>query len=144
MKKVLVNIRKVWLAAALVGLMSVVLAACGGDSNAGTPTTAPAVATPTTGGSTGGDMKEYPVALKDFAIDPKDLTADAGKLRFVVTNEGGTAHDLVIEGKGGTPILKPGEGPVNLDVELAAGTYKWLCDIPGHAQRGMEGTLTVK
>jgi len=27
---------------------------------------------------------------------------------------------------------------------LAPGTYTFLCTVPGHAQAGMEGTLTVK
>lgn len=166
MRNVLYTVRKFWLIAALVGVMGMSLAACGGDNasggstavptsgDAGRNTAVPATAgtsdaVPTTSsGSTPGSnmgMKEYQVKLIDFAIDPKTLEVPAGKVMFIVTNEGSTLHNLVIESLDArTPNFMKSDGPKNLEVELAAGTYKWLCDIPGHAARGMTGELTVK
>jgi uncharacterized cupredoxin-like copper-binding protein len=90
-------------------------------------------------------MKEYQVKLVDFAIDPKTLEVPAGKTKFIVTNDSNNVHNLVIESLDArTPNFTKADGPKNLEVELAAGTYRWLCDIPGHAERGMSGELTVK
>jgi uncharacterized cupredoxin-like copper-binding protein len=36
------------------------------------------------------------------------------------------------------------EGEESETAELQPGTYTFLCTVPGHAQAGMEGTLTVK
>lgn len=143
MEKVMATVRRFWSVAALVGLMSMALAACG-DNNPPTPTAPPNLPPTVTPGGPAGGLTEYQVTLKEWAIEPKEMTVNAGKARFVVANAGTFDHDLVIQGQGGTPIFKPGTGPQNLDVQLSAGTYKWLCDIPGHEQNGMVGTLTVK
>lgn len=139
MKKVLGVVRKFWLTGAIVGLMSMALVACG-DSNTTTNTPVP-----TTGSGVGpSDVKEYPVVLKEWAIDPSTLEVTAGKVKFTVTNDGQFVHNLSIEGKGKTPDFKKSDGAKTLEVELAPGTYKWLCDITGHAEQGMTGELTVK
>jgi uncharacterized cupredoxin-like copper-binding protein len=35
-------------------------------------------------------------------------------------------------------------GTATLTVDLPAGTYEYYCDVPGHRQAGMIGTLTVE
>jgi len=51
-------------------------------------------------------------------------------------------HNIAIEGKGKTPITSNGKGSFTAD--YAAGTYTYICEVPGHEQAGMKGTLTVK
>ena len=36
------------------------------------------------------------------------------------------------------------KGKTSVSADLAPGTYTFLCTVPGHAEAGMEGTLTVK
>jgi len=75
------------------------------------------------------------------------LSAKAGKATFDFTNESPLSHNFTIEDKSGkalgnTPTFTGGSKSVTLT--LQPGTYKFLCTVPGHAQAGMEGTLTVK
>ena len=55
-------------------------------------------------------------------------------------------HNVTIE-QGGEVIAESetlAEGKTTVSAELAPGTYTFLCTIPGHAEAGMEGTLTVR
>jgi len=83
------------------------------------------------------------VGLTEFRISPAELTvAEGGVLK--VSNNGTTTHNLAVKGQDlGTPDLKAGDSAV-LDLgKLAAGTYEVYCTIPGHADAGMKGALTV-
>jgi uncharacterized cupredoxin-like copper-binding protein len=75
----------------------------------------------------------------------KTLHAKAGKDTFVFTNNSPVGHNFTIlqHGKviGATPTFT--DGVRLLTVTLAAGTYTFECTVPGHAEAGMEGTLTV-
>jgi manganese oxidase len=86
----------------------------------------------------------FEVSLTEFAVEPAELTAPTGSpLRFSVINDGALGHDLTIEGVGATPFLNPGDSADLEVMSLAAGTYRLWCTIAGHADAGMEGTLTV-
>jgi plastocyanin len=155
------TLKRISLTVVLMGVLGASLAACGGGTQGASnpPAANPAATEPTatvaaasdSGSNTGGpgQMTEHKVALKEWAIEPKDLEVPAGTLKFTVTNEGEQVHNLVIisdaqEQLARTPNFKKDEGPQTLQVDLAAGSYKWVCDVPGHEQSGMVGTLTVK
>ncbi len=56
---------------------------------------------------------------------------------------GHVVHDFKINGKV-TPLLQPGKS-AKLTVKFAkAGTYPYLCTVPGHAAAGMKGVFTVR
>lgn len=82
------------------------------------------------------------VALSEFAIAPADIALAGGAV--TVTNDGQAPHNFVVEGTElRTADLQPGDtGTVDVS-SLSAGTYSFLCDIPGHAAAGMTGTLTI-
>jgi FtsP/CotA-like multicopper oxidase with cupredoxin domain len=83
------------------------------------------------------------VALSEFAIEPDAVTVGLdGDIE--VTNTGSVEHNLAIEGEDvRTPNLAAGES-ANLSVgDLPAGEYTMLCEIPGHADAGMTGTVTI-
>lgn len=150
--KVRKHLSRVGLTAMLLGVMAVSLAACGGDTNAPAATSPAATATTQApdDGSTDGAMQEVNLALKEWAIEPKSVEVNAGKVKFTVTNEGEFPHDAVFilqkDGKevARTPVFGKAESPKTVEADLEAGTYTMVCDVPGHAEKGMTGVLTVK
>jgi plastocyanin len=119
----------------LVAVAALPLAACGDDDD--------------NGGDAGGDGGEVPegtiavAALDSLAFDPEDITAAAGEITFVLTNDGSLPHTLVIEDHEDAMKLSVG-GSDEGSIELEAGTYAFYCDVAGHRAGGMEGTLTVE
>ena len=81
-----------------------------------------------------------------LAFDTTKLSSKPGKVTIDFDNPSAIEHDVVIEQNGkeiaGTPLVAEGKASVSAD--LAPGTYTFLCNVPGHAEAGMEGTLTVK
>jgi uncharacterized cupredoxin-like copper-binding protein len=66
-----------------------------------------------------------------------------GTVTFKIKNAGHLKHDFKIAGKK-SKMLSPG-GSTTLKVTFSkAGRYSYLCTVPGHAQAGMKGKLTVK
>jgi uncharacterized cupredoxin-like copper-binding protein len=53
-------------------------------------------------------------------------------------------HNFQIPDAGVGPSETVTGGSTTLEADLAAGTYEYICAIPGHAQAGMVGTLTVE
>ena len=95
------------------------------------------------GASTTLDLAADPSAL---AFDKTELSAKAGKVTIDFTNPSPIPHNVVIleDGKelaGFEPIA---EGEEKLEADLEAGSYEFICSVPGHAQAGMQGTLTVE
>jgi uncharacterized cupredoxin-like copper-binding protein len=83
------------------------------------------------------------VQLTEFAITPSAIQVPAGG-SLQVTNAGSTAHNLSVSDAGiSTADLAAGESE-ELDLSsLEPGDYELLCTIPGHADSGMTGTLTI-
>jgi plastocyanin len=81
-----------------------------------------------------------------LAFDTTELSAKAGEVTIDFDNPSPIAHDVAIE-KDGKEIAASElvtEGKDSVSAELEPGTYTFLCTVPGHAEAGMEGTLTVK
>ncbi len=79
-------------------------------------------------------------AMFKFKGIPATLTA--GTYVFAYTNNSGVGHDLKV-GTVSTPVFK--KGTKTIKVTLKKGSkVKYLCTVPGHAQAGMKGTITVK
>jgi len=117
---------------AVVGC-ALLLMACGGGAGATQPA-----------GST-------KITMTDFRFDPASPSLPAGKAVFFLVNSGSSGHDLVItRDKAGSEVVAKsslvagGETAVFTVDNLAPGTYFLRCDLPGHADSGMVGTLTIK
>lgn len=72
---------------------------------------------------------------------PETLTATAGSVGFVVENKDASRHTFVIEGRD-VKLEGPSSKTRRVEANLPSGTYKFLCDVPGH--ENMTGTLTVR
>jgi plastocyanin len=81
-----------------------------------------------------------------LAFDTKTLTSKPGKVTIDFDNPSALQHDVAIE-KDGKEIAATAliaEGKTSVTADLAPGTYTFLCNVPGHAEAGMEGTLAVR
>jgi mono/diheme cytochrome c family protein len=80
-------------------------------------------------------------------------SATAGALTIEMPNTSGVSHNIAIEaGTGGASgsgaVLGASsfvaKGAATVSVSLKPGAYTFFCQVPGHRQAGMFGTLTVK
>jgi uncharacterized cupredoxin-like copper-binding protein len=128
-----------------------------------------AEATATTGGGGSGASTERSVAVDlndEWQVLPSAESVPAGTVTFVAKNVGQQPHQLTVirtehgpndlPAEGGTvPLfgdtwdtlgnvvdLNPGQSlPLTLDLE--AGSYLLICNVPGHYQLGMTATFTA-
>lgn len=93
------------------------------------------------GGEAAGGGAE--AVLTEFAINPEPLAVGAGGT-VQVANKGGIPHNLKVTGTEiGTDDINGGESSSFSVGDLSEGTYETWCDIAGHADSGMRGTLVV-
>lgn len=140
----------------LVAMLAIASVACSSDSSsssAGTTATSPA------GGGTAIAATE-----KDFSIALDSTEVAAGEVTFTINNEGPSAHEFVVI----ATDTAPGDLPVkdglveedsitvvdeaediapsttaSLPIDLEAGSYVIICNLPGHYEQGMNVGLTV-
>ncbi|MCU0307996.1 MAG: plastocyanin/azurin family copper-binding protein [Thermoleophilia bacterium] len=84
----------------------------------------------------------YNVTAGDLFFRGMPKSVPAGTHTFVLKNTGNAPHDLKI-GTKKTKILQKGQTG-RVTVTLKKGKVSYICTVPGHAQAGMKGTLTVK
>lgn len=112
--------------AALPFALGMLVAACGGSNDE------------TASSDAGGSVPTLTVtSLDSLKFDPSTLTAPAGTIEFVHESKGSVAHTLVVEGK--FKLV----GNDDKRVEFEAGEYEFFCDVPGHREAGMQGTLSI-
>jgi plastocyanin len=132
---------------AVAAIAALGLAACGGDDDDDT-TAASTPATTTTAGGGGGSTVDISTPPgSDLAFDQTDVTAKAGRVTVNFDNQQSTPHDVVVQDPSGQELGKTdliSSSTADTTVELQPGTYTFFCDVPGHEEAGMKGTLTVK
>jgi len=78
----------------------------------------------------------------EFFFKLSSQTAKLGKVTFVFKNVGHVGHDFAIAGKS-TQVINPGQTAKLTVTFTKAGSYPYLCTVPGHAAAGMKGVLRV-
>jgi plastocyanin len=113
---------------------------------------APEAPTPASGGGgqqaakgPGGTLK-LAADPTQLAFDSKSLSSKPGKVTIDFDNPAQIQHDVVIA-EGSKQLAKSqliSQAKTTVSADLAPGSYVFYCDVPGHREAGMEGTLTVK
>jgi outer membrane protein assembly factor BamB len=115
----------------------------------GAKTQAPPIsnsASSSSGAATPSSTKGTTVQVKGgeffFRLSTKTLPKP-GKVTFVFKNIGRVLHDFSITGKK-TPLIPPGQTAKLVITFKKGAKYPYLCTVPGHAEAGMKGVLTVR
>ena len=72
-----------------------------------------------------------------------EINLEPGDASITVRNNGKAQHDFTVTGLAGTRMLDPGAEETIPPTGLEWGTYDFICSVPGHADGGMKGTITV-
>jgi uncharacterized cupredoxin-like copper-binding protein len=104
------------------------------------------------GGESGSAVPANPdlsVLAEDIKFDQKSYdVGQAGVIDIAYKNDGQQVHSMVIEDADKKKLadfrlqVSPGTS-VGGQIDLPAGTYTMICDIPGHEAAGMVATLNV-
>ncbi len=118
---------------ALLALLVLLLAACGGDATAGD--------TAATAGD--GDSVAVDVSMQDMEFVPDTVEVPAGAtVEFNLTNDGNLEHDLVFDDGSDSGVVAPGGSTTFVAGPFTQDTVGW-CDVPGHRESGMELEIIV-
>lgn len=84
------------------------------------------------------------VTMAEYSFTPRNISVPHnGTLKLV--NDGRIAHSFVMPTEGvGTGSVAPGQSTTLSLKGIATGTYRVVCDIPGHVQAGMVATLVIR
>jgi uncharacterized cupredoxin-like copper-binding protein len=92
---------------------------------------------------------------KEFAFTLSPKTAAHGTITITITNGGSLPHDFELCSKPSssasatkcagktTALISPGASAKLTVTVSKAGSYQYLCTVPGHAAAGMRGLLKV-
>lgn len=84
------------------------------------------------------------VTARSFAFDPAEITVTAGEDIAIVLTSEDLLHDFTIDELDAHVAADKGEtseGGLRAD---EPGRYTYYCEVPGHREAGMEGTLIVE
>jgi nitrite reductase (NO-forming) len=91
-------------------------------------------------GTVAGDLT---IEAFDLGFKPATVTVPtAGTYAITFTNTGSTLHDITFAD--GTKLTAEAGASTTADVAVPAAGLTFLCSIPGHADAGMKGSVTVE
>jgi plastocyanin len=78
----------------------------------------------------------------DLGFEPTEITVpEAGEYTVTFVNDGGVLHDVTFAN--GTKIQAEGRQQATGRVTIPAAGLEFICSVPGHADGGMQGSVTV-
>ena len=91
-------------------------------------------------------MQEVSVSGTEFAFTPSTITVKKGQeVKLTFKNNGQYPHNFTVSELGvATNTVEPGGETTITFTPDKTGSFTYVCTVPGHADRGMKGTLTVE
>jgi nitrite reductase (NO-forming) len=131
----------------MVGTLHVVEGAAAPAAEGAAPAAAPSApeASPAAEAAQAAPAAAAPVTVvsHDIYFDPKEVTIPANTdVTVDLPNEGVTLHDFSIDALGISVSIQPG-ATEHVVVNAPPGDYEYYCNVPGHKEAGMVGTLHV-
>src|SRR5215218_3504454 len=130
--------------AGMVGTLTVSEEAAAAPAGAATPAgapEAPAAGSPAATGAEAAQSVEF--VGYDIYFKPKEVTIPANTdVAAVIQNDGAAPHNFSIDELGIDIDVAPGETQETV-INAPAGEYEYYCNVPGHKEAGMVGTLIV-
>ncbi len=86
------------------------------------------------------------VSGTEFAFTPSTITVKVGQpVQITFKNNGTYPHNLTLADlQAGTKTIQPGAQDTITFTPTKTGSFTYVCTVPGHADRGMKGTLIVQ
>jgi plastocyanin len=117
-------------------LAAIVLGAGTASGNPGATASQPASQEPS------GPVGTIEIHAFDLGFEPAEISVDRpGEYSVTFVNDGGTLHDVTFAD--GTKIEAQGRQQASGTVTISAEGMDFICSVPGHADGGMEGRVTV-
>jgi len=100
--------------------------------------------TPDTGGGAATEITVVAGKPAELQFDPAQFSIPPDTdVQVTLVNEGALPHNFAIDELGISVDVQPGETKV-FTINAPAGQYEFYCNVPGHREGGMVGTLTVE
>lgn len=132
----------------IVGIVALLIIGATGyllvkPATAPTPTTQNTI--PSSAPSTG-SAQTVNVSGNEFAFTPATITVKKGQeVKLTFKNNGQYPHNFTVSELGiATNTVGPGEETTITFTPDKTGSFTYICTVPGHADRGMKGTLIVE
>jgi glucose/arabinose dehydrogenase/plastocyanin len=119
----------------------------GEQTAAATPISEPATGESATADSksaqVSGGVDEIVIGMYDIYFEPDRIHIPANTdVRFIFENRGAAPHNFELKEGDVSVDVAPGESAETV-INLPPGTYKFICNVPGHKQVGMNGAIVV-
>jgi uncharacterized cupredoxin-like copper-binding protein len=78
----------------------------------------------------------------EYGYTLSQATVPSGQVTFVIKNNGSEVHNFSVSGVKAGTLLNPGASET-YTVALPPQRFSYVCDVPFHIDRGMQGSLSV-
>ena len=87
---------------------------------------------------------ELTLTATDIAYDMSNISAMVSQqVNITFVNDGALEHNFIIDEFGVENLINSGENVAISFTPQTPGTYEFYCNVAGHLEAGMKGTLTV-
>jgi len=90
--------------------------------------------------------QQFTVTGTEFSFEPAIITVNKGSpVSITFKNKGKYPHNMAITDLNAqSKTIQPGQQDTFTFTPTTSGQYSFICTVPGHADKGMTGTLNVQ